>query len=138
MLNEERDISNKRFVEFSPEVCLAVVQQNSYAIMFFANVQRTLGVCLAAVQGDGMVIEFLTDAQRTPEVCLAAVRNRGLALRLLKEEQCTPEVCMEAVKNDPKVIRYVPNSVRVPGFIVSPRAVIPPPLGGRARWRSWM
>lgn len=26
---------------------------------------------------------------------------------------------MEAVKNDPRVIRYVPNSVRVPGFILA-------------------
>lgn len=48
----------------TPEVCMAAVQQNGYAVQYLTDAQRTPEVCLAAVQQDGYAVEHLTDAQR--------------------------------------------------------------------------
>ena len=98
----------------TPQVCLAAVQQNGYAIRFLTEAQRSPEVCLAAVRHDGRAIEHLTEAQRTPEICLAAVSGWGDAIRFLTEAQRSPEVCLAAVQQFGDAIQHLTEAQRSP------------------------
>ena len=81
-----------QFVEHqTPELCLAAVTQNGWALLFVK--QQTSELCLAAMTQNGKALRYVKD--QTSELCLAAMTQRGWALQYVKRQ--TPEMCLIAL-----------------------------------------
>jgi len=60
-------------------------------------------ICMAAVQKDGYALQYVK--HQTPEICMAAVKQNGYyALKYVKEQ--TPGLCMVAINQNPHSIVY--------------------------------
>ena len=86
------------------EIALQQLQNNDYNFFRWAeSLWYDPEVCLAAVKQDGYALKYVKE--QTPEICMAAVQENGWALRYVKEQ--TPEICMEAVKQDVGALIWV-------------------------------
>jgi len=96
------------------ERCLAVVQNNGYALKHVPLKLRTPEMCLAAVQDDGGSLQSVPLKLRTPELCLIAVQTNAWALYDVPKKLRTPEICLAAVQNGGYVLSGVPLKLRTP------------------------
>jgi hypothetical protein len=85
----------------TPEVCLAAVQNNGYALSYVPK--QTPEICLAAVRRNGGALQYVVT--QTPEICMAAVQATGEALYYVKTQ--TPEICMAAVRQSGQALEFV-------------------------------
>jgi len=98
----------------TPEICLAAVQQRSYALEYVPEKLRTQAIYLAVVQHDGRTLKYVPEALRTPEICLAAVQQDGMALEYVPKTLRTPEICLAAVQKRGWMLMYVPDELLTP------------------------
>jgi prephenate dehydratase len=87
----------------SPEVQMAAVQQNGWAIRFINNPPPK--VQMAAVQQYGEAIHYIKNP--SPEVQMAAVQSAGKAIQDIKNP--SHEVQMAAVQQNGEAIQYIKN-----------------------------
>ena len=66
--------------EQTPEICLAAVQQNGFALQYVKK--QTPELCLMAVQQNGNSLQYVK--KQTHEICLAAVQQSEDALQYIK------------------------------------------------------
>jgi hypothetical protein len=91
----------KHVKEQTPELCLSAVSKNAYALQYVK--EQTQELCLASIFNNGNVLQYVKE--QTPEVCLAAVSDYGNALQYVKEQ--TPELCLAAVSDCGNALQYV-------------------------------
>jgi len=93
----------------TPEVCLAAVQKNGYAIQFIYKKNQTPEVCLAAVKQNGYAIQYIDNKKLSEEICLTAVQQNGSAIQFINKKNQTHEVCLAAIQQNKKAIQYIKN-----------------------------
>jgi hypothetical protein len=74
---------------------------------------RTPEICLAAVKQDGYAIMYVSYKKRTAEICLAAVKQQGWAYRWVPEDIITPEMIAVAIENSPDVVELMTKRVKI-------------------------
>jgi hypothetical protein len=82
----------------TPELCIAAVKQNGFALEFVPKDLMTTEVCLAAVYRYGCALEYVPESLKSAEMCLAAIRQNALALEYVPENLKTLELCLEAIR----------------------------------------
>jgi hypothetical protein len=103
----------------TPEMCMAAVKQDGYALVWVPNELRTPDLCLVAIKQDGDALRYVPNKLKTPDLCLAAVTQDGAAIQYVPNELRTPDLCMAAVTQDGIAIRYVPNELRTPDLCMA-------------------
>ena len=73
--------------------CCKKVKNDWYGFKNIDGQYQTPEICLAAVQQNGYALEYVKE--QTPVICLDAVQKNELALQFVKEQ--TPIICMAAV-----------------------------------------
>ena len=69
----------------TPEICLAAVQQNGYALRFVPDEKKTHEIILVAVQQRGMVLQFVPEHLQSDEIIQAALLQNPEAVKLIKK-----------------------------------------------------
>lgn len=120
--------------EQTPELCMAAVRQNGFALQFVENQgktypspfkvddvcleavkqrpealkfvdEQTSDMCLIAVMQPGRHIPLKYVKEQTDQICLIAVSNNGVQLEFVKDQ--TEEMCLAAVKQTSEALKFV-------------------------------
>lgn len=103
-----KDVKNK-----TPEICMAAVERNGYALEFVPEDKKTHELCLSAVNGFiGYALKYVPESMKTENICRIAVENVGDALEYVPEDKKTYELCLTAVRGNGPALQYVPESMK--------------------------
>ena len=93
-------------VKQTPEICLAAVRADGWAIMYVA--EQTNEIALVAVKENGLALEYVNN--KTYECCLSAVKETGHAIKYVPEP--SEEIWLEAINSRPEAILYNKNPTK--------------------------
>ena len=88
-----------------PEICLAAVKENGYALQYIDKRILSDEILLAAIKENGKAIQFVDSKKQSHALRLAAVKQTEGALLYI--ENPTFEICDASVSKYPDTYRYV-------------------------------
>ena len=108
----QKDGTFIKYVEQTPDRCLAAVRQDGRALGAIAEELRTKELCMASAERDGSGVMWIPHEFLTFDLCMMGVRVNPYVFEDLPAHFKTSELCLEAVKHSPRTLRFIPKGMQ--------------------------
>ena len=96
-------------LQSDPDVVLAAVSQDGWALQYAPSCQGDRGIVLAAVSRTGSALQYAPSFQGDRAIVLAAVSRNGSALQYAPSLQGDRAIALAAVSRDGMALRHAPS-----------------------------